>query len=276
MLYNSKGDVFDFQRSDALLISPSGLGFSMTEEVARSGDFYLQTNEYPAQATIDAQIAFKTYEAYTEYAMFIRYTPLRLAYAPLDDWYYRDITQASLGKGEFENEGTRLYAPVQFRCYAGWYTEIVKEATAETPITVENPKKYPYSYSYGYNGTASGQASIVASGKDIPLRIIIYGACVNPSFTVYNGGKRIARGKFNIRVAEGEKLVVDSNPLTMTAAIYSVDTDELLRSAYGASDLSTERFVYLPIGENRIAVTADGDIEGLRATVEVKDYADAV
>ena len=280
LLYNSNGEVFDFQRSDALLISPEGLGFNATEEVARSGEFYIQTNEYMSQQKINATIAFKTYEAYTEFAAFIRHIPLKLAYAPRDEWFYRDITVASLGKTEIENEGTRLYSPIEFSCYAGWYRSVYEQAVPARYIDSDAPKSYDaetggYTYNYTYSGYISGGVTVNANSDGVPLKITFFGRCVNPEYIVYNKGQRVARGKFNMIVADGEKLVIDANPATMTASVYSTDTNTYLRSAYNQGDRSTERFIYLPLGENRIVISSDNSTD-IRADIEVKDYADAV
>ena len=281
LLYNSNGEVFDFQRKDALLISPDGLGFKAKEEVARSGEFYIQTNEYMEQGKITGTIAFKTYEAYTEFANFIRYTPLRLAYAPRDEWFYRDITVASLGKTEIENEGTRLPAPIEFSCYAGWYRSVYEQAQPAKYIDSDKPKTYDaetggYTYDYTYSGYISGGVTINANSDGVPLKITFFGRCVNPEYIVYNRGRKVASGRFNLVVGEGEKLVIDANPSTMKASILSAETNELIRSAYNLGDRSTERFIYLPLGENRIVIASDGDMTNIRADIEVKDYADAV
>lgn len=274
-LINSLGQEFDLLRKDAVFISPSGLGVATALTTARAGSFYVETDRYIEQATITGQIAFKGYEPYKEYVEFTRHTPLVLMYKPIDIWYKRDVVNTMLSKSEIDRDGIRLYSDVDYMCSAGWYVE--KQATASIiDVETENPKVYPYTYDYKYHGTTSGTTQLTISADGTPVKVTFYGSATNPEFVVYNAGKRVGASRFNCTIAEDEALVVDSNPLTIRASIVDKATGEFKRNAYAFGDLTTERFVYLPMGINTFAIACYGTAEGFTALVEVKDYAYSV
>lgn len=274
-LINSLGQEFNLMDKDALFISPGGLGVAIAVTTERAGNFYLETDRYTEQATITGQIAFKGYEPYTRYIQFAKYTPLILCYKPGDTWYKRDVVMTNITKGEIDKDGVRLYSDVDYICSAGWYTE--KNATATIiDIETETPKVYPYDYNYTYHGSASGTTSLAISEDGTPVKVTFYGPVTNPEYVVYNAGARVGAGRFNCTIADGEALVVDSNPLTIQASIVDRSTGDIKRNAYRFGDLSTERFVYLPKGINTFAIGCYGTTVGFNALVEVKDYADTV
>ena len=129
-------------------------------------------------------------------------------------------------------------------------------------------KKYPYKYNYSYKDGRPGIIDIPNGLLPSPCKIHIFGPCENPTFTLTQSGKRIATGRIFIKLVSGRKLVIDSDPLTMSIAEYTTD-NEFIASRYANSDFETDRIINLPPGDSKIVFTQSGS-GVVTAFVEVK------
>ena len=273
-LINSMGETFDLMRGDAFFQNPGGLGFDRDIATVQTGDVFSSLAVKSKQKTITGTMAFNGYETYAEFASFIKKSPLRLGYKPRSTWVYVDCDVQMLSKGEMERDYKRLYCDINFLCYSKWYIPKFGATTIKSIDEYTDRKAYDYQYPYTYRSSYNGQIELDISEDNTPLKITINGPCSNPAYTVRRAGEIVGKGQFYVELTDKEKLVVDANPRTMEASVYSL-TGELLRDAYANSNFTTERFLYLPSGKNNITITRTGTANVL-AVAEVNDYADTV
>ena len=273
-MINANGESFDLMRGDAFFSAPGGLGFSKEILTTQCGDDFVNVATKSQQKVITGTMAFKGYEQYAEFIDFVKKKPLKLGYKPLDTWTFIDCDIQSLSKGEMEHDHKRLYCEINFLCYSKWYVMKYASTTIKTIDEFEDRKEYEYLYPYSYRSTYSGQIDISVSEDGTPLKLTIHGPCSNPAYTAKKGDVTTGKGQFFVELSDQEKLVVDANPRTMEASIYSVQ-GEYLRDAYANSNFNTKRFLYLPQGKNTITVSRTGTTNVLVAA-EVNDYVDTV
>lgn len=269
-LINSEGVELDISRDEMSLENPDGLGFDRDLAYVRAGTDFIETDDNPIQKNPKGEMVFQSYEDYAEFAAFIAKTPLKLCYKPLSEWHYLDCKVHSLAKGEMQDGG--LYCDIDFLGSSTWY-QSTKIGRTQNDSSLG--KKYSYTYSYYYVDTARGTI-IVQNDKSLPApcKLHIYGPCVNPSWSLVQGGTVIVTGKVTASFSETEKLVIDSNIRTMEIAKRGLN-NELIADEYQNSDFSTERFIFAPPGESTLSFSHEGS-EILNAVVEVQTLADTV
>lgn len=273
-LINSQGETFDLMRKDAFFSNPGGLGLDREINTVQVGGEYAPLESKAKQKVITGTMAFNSYKTYSEFVSFIKKSPLRLGYNPLSAWRFVDCDVQTLTKGEMEHDHKRIYCDINFICYSKWYITKYGSTTIRTIEEYEDRKEYQYKYPYSYRSSYSGQIELTVLEDDAPLKITINGPCSNPAYTVRKASEIVGKGQFFVELTDKEKLVVDANPRTMEASVYSKQGD-FLRDVYGASNFETERFLYLPRGKNNITISRTGTVNVL-AVAEVKDYEESV
>lgn len=266
-LRNKNGSTFNLNRSDALFWNPDGLGWGVEAETIRLGETWLLTDSMITQPEVSGSIVFRGYAQYDEFLQFVQVGGLVLCYMPLNSWRYLDVT-IQLGKTEIKPDTQRLICDVSFLGSSQWYESIQSyQASGELR---EDSKKYPYEYEYTY---ANGINGIIAINNGrLPSYFIatILGYTLNPTYRLYVGNDIIATGKINAEIADGHKLVVNTNPSKMEIAEYLID-GTFVRNLYGFSDWTTERLFMLPAGQSQIAFS-DETTSIPNAYVEVQKY----
>lgn len=243
-LINAKGAEFDLnQPGVAYMYDPVGLGWGYETGYVDVGDAYIPTNTVYQHPAPSAWILFGGYSDYDSFLSFIQVGGLTLAYRPLTEWLYLDVSIA-IAKTEINHETGRLHCDVAFSGLSHWY----KANKVYTAV--------------------SGTATLGALSLASYCKITIGGEAVNPVWTLYDSGANaIGSGKLNETVASGKNLVINSRPSQMDMAIYSGTTREA--SAYTDSDFTTERFLQIPAGSGYyMTFSADGGAMGT-CTVEV-------
>lgn len=273
-LINSQGETFDLMRKDAFFSNPGGLGLDREINTVQVGGEYTVLESKSKQKLITGTMVFNSYENYSELVEFIKKSPLRLGYNPLGTWRFADCDVQTLTKGEMEHDRKRIYCDINFLCYSSWYITKYASTTIRTIEEYEDRKEYQYTYPYAYRSSYNGQMELVVSEDEAPLKITINGPCSNPAYAVKQAERVIGKGQFYLELTDKEKLVIDANPRTMEASVYSLSGD-FIRDVYGASNFTTERFLYLPRGKNTITISRTGTVDVL-AVAEVKDYEESV
>lgn len=248
-LKNKNGATFNLNRPDALFWEPDGLGWGIEAETIRLGETWLVTDSMVLQSEITGSMVFRGYEQYEEFLQFIQIGGLVLCYMPLSTWRYMDVT-VQLGKTEIKPETQRLICDISFLGSSQWY-ESVQSYQASGELR-EDSKKYPYKYNYTYADGVNGIVTI--NNGRLPSYFIatILGYTLNPTYRLYVGNTIIASGKINAEIAEGHKVVVNSDPSKMEIAEYLTD-GTFVRNLYGFSDWSTERLFMIPAGQSQMA-----------------------
>lgn len=238
------------------LHSVTGLGYEDDVDYQRIGDMFRRLRDQKAQMTISGEIRF-SYEngqkQFQDFVNFCQIKPLTMLYQPWNqtDIYYRDGTVTSV---DYKEDNT-LTVSIDFTTTTLPY-KLVNVITY--PDTEESEGKiYDYTYNYRYKQSLVNTVELeIDSAIDSPVKITMFGELVNPSWTHYINNVEVASGKINYTIPEGYKLVI--NTMTMPYTIQQVDSNgNVIADLYEASDFSTDRFIHLGHGKNRISISDD-------------------
>lgn len=272
-LINANGAEWDLMRKDGFLHEPDGLGISQQNEYMRIGNTYEMIQRLSAQKSISFNMVFKDYAIYRQFADFIIYQPLKLAYMPMSEWVYCDGEITDMSKGEIDYQTNRLICNTTFTATSLWYIPRQARRTADD---VENPKKYTYQYDYQYADAINGYINVVNnSNEDAQGTITIFGEITNPSWYVSVNNNVIESGSVTATIPKGNKLVINSKDGQLEVAEYVGNTDEYVRNLYQATDFSKETFVHFPPGNSVLFVSGSAD-EPIDAWVQIDEVHDTV
>lgn len=263
-LINSTGAEFDLMRTDAFFHDPDGLGVSNDLSVSRVGDSYFVTDSKDAQPKPSGEMVFSGYAQYDEFLAFCRVGGLVLGYKPLDTWLYLDCW-VDISKGEISMDNNRLVCGISITGVSNWYAKVVEY---KTNLDTGAGKVYPYAYPYTYSSSETGTVAVTGLTMPSCCKIHIFGPAVNPAWSLYQNGTLVSKGRCIITLETGYKLVIDSDPVSMELAEYTID-NRFVSDEYQHSDFTTERFITLPAGDSELRFTQD-DLTVLNAYVEVK------
>lgn len=272
-LINARGAEWDLMRKDAFLYSPDGLGVSQSNEYMRIGNTYKLIQRLAAQKAVGFQMVFKSYALYRQFADFIIYHPLKLAYMPQNEWTYIDGDITAMSKTEIDKDTGRLISNCTFTATSLWY---IPRRAQRTSDDVENPKKYTYGYDYQYADAINGYINVVNnSNEDAQGVITIFGAITNPSWYVSVNNDVVESGSVTADIPEGHKLVVNSKDGQLEVAEYNADDDTFIRNLYQATDFSRETFVHFPAGNSVLFVSGTTESQ-IVAYVQIDEVHDTV
>lgn len=272
-LINANGAEFNLMRRDAFLYQPDGLGIDQSNEYMRIGNTYELIQRLSSQKEVSFTMVFKSYAIYREFADFIIYQPLKLAYMPMNEWVYIDGDITNMGKSEIVYRTNRLICETTFTATSLWYIPRRAQRTADD---VPDAKKYTYSYNYTYADAINGYINVVnKSNEDAQGVITIFGEISNPSWYVSVNNNVIESGNVNAVIPAGHKLVVNSKDGHLEVAEYVADTDEFVRNLYQSTDFTRETFVHFPAGNSVLFVSGTTD-DPIVAYVQIDEVHDTV
>lgn len=272
-LINANGAEFNLMRRDAFLYQPDGLGIDQSNEYMRIGNTYELIQRLSSQKEVSFTMVFKSYAIYREFADFIIYQPLKLAYMPMNEWVYIDGDITNMGKSEIDYRKNRLICETTFTATSLWYIPRRAQRTADD---VPDAKKYTYSYNYTYADAINGYINVVnKSNEDAQGVITIFGEISNPSWYVSVNNNVIESGNVNAVIPAGHKLVVNSKDGHLEVAEYVADTDEFVRNLYQSTDFTRETFVHFPAGNSVLFVSGTTD-DPIVAYVQIDEAHDTV
>lgn len=265
-LVNNNGISYDMQTRQRFIVNPSGLGFEESTNYQNFGAHYTPLDEGLAQGVINASIVFvgasrsEIYNKFFEFAKFARCNPLTIQYTPIFDTFFRQCRISKLNKTEISNGALQI--DVQIACITPWYKTKSDYnsgvAGGGKQYSLKDNGLYGYDYSYSYSDNIIQSVTIENDGyEESPCKFIIYGYAVNPAWNHYVNGELFATGKADITVAANHKLVIDTTTIPYTMRELDM-ANNLIRDCYQLSDFSTERFIRLQPGKNRISLTHSG------------------
>lgn len=266
-LINGNGAEYDMTRPEALLHSPSGLGWGTERTISRLGMTYVAIDEREKRQTPSGEMIFRTYAEYATFLAFIQVGGLVLRYRPESTWYYVRCL-ASIDKSEIRVSNNHLICPITFTLTSYWYEKIIKQTSSA--VMTENAKQYDYTYDYQYQLSASNAFDFDLSLPSY-FKITIFGECINPVWTLSVNGVTQKTGKLNTTILTGTKLVVNTDPKDMAIWLYNASTGASIQNEYGNSDFSTTRIFALPRGKSTLAITSD-DLTTPQVAVEVMSH----
>ena len=270
-LINSLGVEWNLMRKDGFLYGPEGLGVSRENEYLRIGSTYELIQSLSAQKTVSFNMLFKNYEVYRDFASFIVYKPLKLAYMPIDEWVYIDGEITEMTKTEIDPTYRRLVCECSFTATSMWY---IPRAAQKTADDVQNAKKYDYSYNYTYADELNGYIRINNRGsEDSPAKITIFGPITDPAWYVSVNNTVVASGALTADIPDGHKVVINSKDGDLEVAEYINETNRRLRNLYQYTDFDRETFVMFPPGNSVLFVSGinEGSIEAWCEVEEIHE-----
>lgn len=255
-LYDDDGNRYNITSKDSLFFyAVDGLGFEQKAQFQRIEDRFALLENYIDQGKITGTIKFWQPEAelqYFNFAQFCQNQPIRMDYNNNYGTYTRTgiITKIERGDGD----GNELRIKIEFTAQTPWY-KIISEYN---PGTESGGKVYNYSYDYTYLQGGKNTISIDSdSYQSSPVKLVVLGPAVNPSWRHYLNNKLVTEGRVNGTIGEGNRLIVDTT--TIPYRIIQVDEyGELVSDMYQQSDFSTYRFVRFGHGTNTVTFSADG------------------
>jgi hypothetical protein len=265
-----------FTTKKSFFASPNGLGVKVkieSYEVERAT--FIESVALQG-AEISGSLYFGGYAQFGEFAEFIGYVettePMRLYYSTVeekpdydspDEWYKLVLVQ-ELKKGEIDLKTGMLVCEVKFAALSRWKRD--KVITMElTPYGT--PLVYPYSYPYYYGGQSNMAAEIDNTGN-LPTHctVKVEPETDTPLFRIIVDGTAVEQAKYNVYVRAGQYLLVDSNPASQEASVYTQQSGGTLHREdvyyLGERDYAYSNFITIPTGKSTFLFTAANNAFG--------------
>lgn len=272
-LQNAKGNTFDLMQKDAFFYLPDGLGFRMDSQFMQIGGQYQLIDTESAQKAPSGVMVFSSYPKYQEFAAFISYTPLKLMYKPISEWYYLDCIVSSLDKGEIDYRDNRLKCNIDFKATSKWYVPRVAYRTA---VEVLDAKQYTYQYNYTYADAINGIIDITNnSTEDSPLIITILGDITDPSWSLIVNNRTVQSGSVSGNIPSGNKLIINAKDNELEIGEYVVSTNAFVANRYQDSDFTKDNFIYAPVGSSTLRISGSVS-QTIDAYVEIEEIHETV
>lgn len=304
-LITGSGKEIDITSDKIFFYQPDGLGYEENLSYRRIGHQYSLLDRYHEQGEISGNILFMGKNPYSQFKTFVYDTyrsGLILTYT-MDEGstvYKRNVVISSIQKTEL-NLGGYLDCPITFKASTPWYLE-VGVYTVPVRVSGNNGWKWdvnttwangtgPHAGSIPFRSAADMEVEISVSTQMVsPCALIIEGPISKPRWEHKIGSKIYTDGGMECNVANHEFLVVDSRNIPYSIKIYgeAIDPDtgdglekpdynNCLENVYSESDFSTDRFIQLRRGRNKIRVYSLTTLErSLTIGVEANIYHAAV
>lgn len=252
-LKNAIGNTWNLNDLASFFTEPDGLGFEYDVDYQQIGNIFIKLQDDMKQKEPSGQIKFSTYEKYREFCLFIQHKPLVMEYTTPSGNFFMDVSIDKLEKSELETGG--LFCDIKLLGLSTFY----KIVRAENDGSMVAGKIYPYSYNYRYSDYSQGAVEFDCdSVLESAVKLTILGPCTNPSWTNYLNGVVASVGKVNCTIKDGNRLIVDNTKIPFEIAEYD-STGTFVQNLYQNSDFSTDRFVTLGFGSNKISFAHEGE-----------------
>lgn len=268
-LYDNDGNRYNITSKDhAFFYGIDGLGYAQETQFQRIEDRYALLDKHIAQNKIVGTIRFWQPGAelqYFNFAQFCQNGPIRMDYNPGYGTYSRNGIITKIEKSD--GNGESLTVKIEFSAQTPWYKNVARYNDG----SITGGKVYNYTYDYTYLQSAKNTVTIDSdSHQSSPVRLVVLGPAVNPSWRHYINNVLVTSGKVNGTVLTNNRLIIDT-----TSIPYSIKQvnalGELVSDMYQQSDFSTNRFVRLGYGRNTVTFSADNTntlTVGMEAQIE--------
>lgn len=254
-LYDNDGNRYNITSKDNLFFYKiDGLGFSQNADFQRIEDRYALLNSYIDQNKITGIIRFWQPDAeldYFNFAQFCQNQPIMMDYNNNYGTYSRRgiITKIERSDGN----GNSLEIKIEFTAETPWFKTVAEYNSG----TIVGGKVYDYTYDYTYSDSVINTVTIDSdSYQSSPVRLVIFGQAVNPTWRHYLNNVLVSSGKVNGTVLANHRLIIDTT--TIPYSIRQVDAlGNQISDMYQQSDFSTSRFVRFGHGRNTVTFSAD-------------------
>lgn len=268
-LFDNDGNSYDVTtKNDLFFFAVDGLGFKQATEYQRIEDRYAILSSYTEQKKIKGTLKFWQPNAerkYFDFAQFCQNTPIRMEYNPNYGVFSRSGIIEEIARGD--GTGKSLEVTITFAAQTPWY----KTITRYNDGVITGGKVYDYQYDYTYSSAVVNSVTIDSdSYQSSPVKLIIFGQAVNPTWRHYLNNVLQASGKINGTILANHKLVIDTTSIPYSIKQYDMQGN-LISDMYQQSDFSTSRFVRFGRGRNTVAFTAENTNKlnvGVEAQIE--------
>jgi hypothetical protein len=263
-LENEQKQRFNLQdlRNGALLISPAGLGLSMSRSYEISGDTARCVNEVFPVRSFTGVTVFDNASAYESYRGLIDFivnsSDIKLVYAPryeaANSEFLADIEVESISKSEIK--GGRMECDVSITLKGAWYKRESLRVVAERTGT---ELRYDRMYEYVYSDVSTDAIEIFNDGHfEAPVLLEAEGELVNPRLSLYVNGNLIAQLIVTEVIEAGETLVFCTKDDELTLLKKLADGSE--ESLMDSISVENDNFFKLPKGLSTLSLSADNEI----------------
>lgn len=254
-LIDNDGNQYDITSKNSLFFyGIDGLGYAHDAKFQRIEDRYAVLSNVIKQSKIKGTIRFwqpGAEQAYFNFAQFCQNSPIKMVYNPGHGQYSRDGLITSITRSD--GKGNSLEVEIEFDAQTPWYKLVSQYNDGQ----ISGGKVYDYQYDYQYSSAMVNTVSIDSdSYQSSPVRLIIYGPAVNPTWRFYLNNILQTSGKINGSVLPNHKLIIDTTTIPYSIKQFDMLGNEV-SDMYQQSDFSTDRFVRFGKGRNTIAVSAD-------------------
>lgn len=261
-LMNSRGEYFDITNTVTFYHSLGGYGFSRDLATRKVGNRWVLFKKTYKQEPITGKMVFPgefPYRDYQKFAKFCDAEYLQLLYTPMDQEYKRDVILTKLDKTEINKNGY-LECPIEFTPLTLWYIPLVysvNPTTSEFKGWTWDGTNGAMTWGTYWGSDETGSVTIKSDSDELsPCRITINGPITNPQWYHFVNGEKVADGKVNVSVASGNKLVIDTIDYPASIKVLNANGEEIM-DAYQSADFSTDRFIELRHGTNKIVVSGN-------------------
>lgn len=265
-LINSQGFEYDMLVRDNLFTDISGFGLKKDTEYLAAGDNFIALEDKYEQLEIEGNVIFNNPDAYKKYFNFVQFANNGILIIEYKAYrkFRKKVKLASIRKSEMIEKGI-LSSEIVLMPLEPWYTTV----SAFNDASIIGGKVYDYTYPYTYASQELGSVIIDSdSMAESPSKISIYGPCINPRWSHYVNGKLVASGAYTGEILANRKLVVDATSIPYSMTIQTMN-NEVISNVYQLGDFSTERFMFMENGKNRISVSHEGT-NSIMIAVEAK------
>jgi hypothetical protein len=263
-LENSQNQRFNLQdlKNGAFLISPAGLGLTMTRSYEITGDAGRCVDEKFPLRSLTGVIVFNAPAAYDRYRTLVNFIAttrdIKLVYAPRfetsNQEFLADIEIESLSKTDVK--GGRMECDIAITLKSAWYKRESLRVVAEKTGT---ELRYERMYEYIYSDVSTDAIEIFNDGHfDAPILLEAEGELVNPKLSLYIDGVLQSELSITAVIETGESL------------IYCTKDDELMlkkrlgdgieENLIGSISVENNNFFKLPRGLSTLSLSADNSI----------------
>lgn len=235
---------------------PEGLGVKLKIESYEIEHAFFVENVKMESTEISGKLYFSDYVHFSNFIEFIGYIetnkPMRLYYSTnevanyeSEDEWYKLVLIKELTKTEVEFKTGCLICNVKFAALSPWK----KDRKFAFELDTDR-------FSDPNNGRPNVAVNIDNSGNlPTPCTIKIEGITDTPEFYILQNDEIIERGRYNTYINKGCYMLINSDPLTQEASLYTESKREDIY-LLGERDYSYSNFLTIPSGKSMFLLIA--------------------
>lgn len=260
-----------------LLTEPSGLGYSYSTEYEQLGNTFIANLRKLEQGQINGMANFSKYDNFKNFVDFIENAEkLKFSYKiPFENGfkeYFKDVNIQSLSKTEKQINGI-ISESIVFDCLSLWYEENTVIYKIE-PTT--NEIRWDFEWDSRFADYDTRSLPYINKGHvEAPILVELSGHLVNPYIELYVERELYQTVKFNVEIAEYEKLLYGTKENDFY--INRQKTDGTIESLFSLDYIDFENNNVIVLLKNKsceLRLKADNEV--LNAQVTILAYYKAV